>query len=316
MNKGNGDKVMKKIYNSVAELVGKTPMIKLGRLAKKHKVKAHILAKCEFFNPAFSVKDRVALRMLEEAAKKNTITKETVFVEATSGNTGIGLAAMCAAKGYKLVIAMPENMTKERIMLMRHFGAEVILTPAEDGMKGAIAKAEILAEKNPNVILLKQFENEANPDAHRFGTSIEIIEDTNGEVDAFVSAVGTSGTLTGVASTLKTYNPDLFVAAVEPAASSVLNGGQAGAHRIPGIGAGFVPKFYDKNLVDEVFDIADEEALSMSREVGATEGLSVGISAGAALAAALKLGKREEMTGKNIVVILPDSVERYLSMLD
>lgn len=307
---------MKKIYNSVAELVGKTPMIKLGRLAKKHKVKAHILAKCEFFNPAFSVKDRVALRMLEEAAKKNTITKETVFVEATSGNTGIGLAAMCAAKGYKLVIAMPENMTKERIMLMRHFGAEVILTPAEDGMKGAIAKAEILAEKNPNVILLKQFENEANPDAHRFGTSIEIIEDTNGEVDAFVSAVGTSGTLTGVASTLKTYNPDLFVAAVEPAASSVLNGGQAGAHRIPGIGAGFVPKFYDKNLVDEVFDIADEEALSMSREVGATEGLSVGISAGAALAAALKLGKREEMTGKNIVVILPDSVERYLSMLN
>lgn len=307
---------MKKIYNSVAELVGKTPLIKLGRLAKKHKVKAHILAKCEFFNPAFSVKDRVALRMLEEAAKKNTITKETVFVEATSGNTGIGLAAMCAAKGYKLVIAMPENMTKERIMLMRHFGAEVILTPAEDGMKGAIAKAEILAEKNPNVILLKQFENEANPDAHRFGTSIEIIEDTNGEVDAFVSAVGTSGTLTGVASTLKTYNPDLFVAAVEPAASPVLNGGQAGAHRIPGIGAGFVPKFYDKNLVDEVFDIADEEALAMSREVGATEGLSVGISAGAALAAALKLGKREEMAGKNIVVILPDSVERYLSMLN
>lgn len=316
MNKGNGDKVMKKIYNSVAELVGKTPMIKLGKLAKKHKVKAHILAKCEFFNPAFSVKDRVALRMLEEAAKKNTITKETVFVEATSGNTGIGLAAMCAAKGYKLVIAMPENMTKERIMLMRHFGAEVILTPAEDGMKGAIAKAEILAEKNPNVILLKQFENEANPDAHRFGTSIEIIEDTNGEVDAFISAVGTSGMLTGVASTLKTYNPDLFVAAVEPAASPVLNGGQAGAHRIPGIGAGFVPKFYDKNLVDEVFDIADEEALAMSREVGATEGLSVGISAGAALAAALKLGKREEMAGKNIVVILPDSVERYLSMLN
>lgn len=307
---------MKKIYNSVAELVGKTPLVKLGRLAKKHKVKAHILAKCEFFNPAFSVKDRAALRMLEEAAKKYTITKETVFVEATSGNTGIGLAAMCAAKGYKLVIAMPENMTKERIMLMRHFGAEVILTPAEDGMKGAIAKTEILAEKNPNVILLKQFENEANPDAHRFGTSIEIIEDTNGEVDALVSAVGTSGTLTGIASTLKTYNPDLFVAAVEPADSPVLNGGKAGAHRIPGIGAGFVPKFYDKNLVDEVFDITNEEALTMSREAGATEGLSVGLSAGAALAAAVKLGRREEMAGKNIVVILPDSVERYLSMLD
>ncbi len=307
---------MKKIYNSVTELVGKTPLIKLSRLAKKHKVKAHILAKCEFFNPAFSVKDRVALKMLEEAAKKYSITKDTVFVEATSGNTGIGLAAMCAAKGYKLVIAMPENMTKERILLMRHFGAEVILTPAEDGMKGAIAKAEILAEKNPNVILLKQFENEANPDAHRLGTCIEIIEDTNGDVDAFVSAVGTSGTLTGVASALKTYNPDLFVAAAEPLSSPVLNGGEPGAHLIPGIGAGFVPKFYDKNLVDEVFDISNEEALSMSKEVGALEGLSVGLSAGAALSAAIKLGKREEMFGKNIVVILPDSVERYLSMID
>lgn len=305
---------MKKIYNSITELVGKTPLVKLSRLAKKCKVKAHILAKCEFFNPLFSVKDRVALNMLEKAAQKYKITDETVFVEATSGNTGIGLAGICAAKGYKLVITMPENMTKERIMLMRHFGAEVILTPAEDGMKGAIAKADLLAEKNPNVILLRQFANEANPDAHRFGTSIEIIEDTGGEVDVLVSAVGTSGTLTGVASTLKTYNPDLYVVAVEPSASPVLNGGQPGPHKIPGIGAGFVPEFYDKSLVNEVIDISNEEAMAMSNQVGILEGLSVGLSAGAALCAAVKIGQRPEFKGKNIVVIIPDSVERYLSM--
>ncbi len=307
---------MKKIYNSVTELVGKTPLVKLSRLAKKNKVKANILAKCEFFNPLFSVKDRVALNMLEKAAEKYKITDETVFVEATSGNTGIGLAGICAAKGYKLVITMPENMTKERIMLMRHFGAEVILTPAEDGMKGAIAKADMLAEKNPNVILLRQFANEANPAAHRFGTSIEIIEDTGGEVDVFVSAVGTSGTLTGTVSTLKTCNPDLYVIAVEPASSPVLNGGKAGAHKIPGIGAGFVPEFYDKSLVNEVMDITDDEALAMSRQAGMTEGLSVGLSAGAALCAAVKAGQRPEFKGKNIVVIIPDSVDKYLSMMN
>ena len=307
---------MKKIYNSVTELVGKTPLVKLSRLAKKNKVKAHLLAKCEFFNPLFSVKDRVALNMLEKAAEKYKITDETVFVEATSGNTGIGLAGICAAKGYKLVITMPENMTKERIMLMRHFGAEVILTPAEDGMKGAIAKADLLAEKNPNVILLRQFANEANPAAHRFGTSIEIIEDTGGEVDVFVCAVGTSGTLTGTVSTLKTCNPDLYVVAVEPASSPVLNGGQPGAHKIPGIGAGFVPEFYDKSLVNEVMDITDDEALAMSRQAGMTEGLSVGLSAGAALCAAVKVGQRPEFRGKNIVVIIPDSVDKYLSMMN
>lgn len=306
---------MGKIYNSVTELVGKTPLVRLSKLGKKHKVKARILAKCEFLNPLFSVKDRVALNMLKKAEEKHKITEDTVFIEATSGNTGIGLAAMCAAKGYKLVITMPENMTKERIMLMRHFGAEVILTPAEDGMRGALAKAEMLMEKNPNVIMLKQFANEANPDAHRLGTSIEIMEDTKGEVDAIVSAVGTSGTLTGLASTLKTCNPDLYVVAVEPSASPVLNGGQPGPHKIPGIGAGFVPEFYDKNLVDEVFDITNEEALEMSREVASLEGLSIGLSAGAAVCAAVKLGMRPEFRGKNIVVILPDSIERYLSML-
>lgn len=306
---------MKKIYNSVAELVGKTPMVRLSRLAKKHKVKAHLLAKCEFLNPLGSVKDRVALKMIEKAEENKQVNNDTVFVEATSGNTGIGLAGICAAKGYKLVITMPENMTKERIMLMEHFGAEVILTPAEDGMKGAIAKADMLAQKNPNVILLRQFENEANPDAHRFGTSIEILEDTGGDVDILVSAVGTSGTLTGIASTLKTNNPDLYVVAVEPAASPVLNGGQSGPHKIPGIGANFVPPFYDKSLVSEVVDISNEEALEMSNEVGALEGLSAGISAGAALAAAVKIGQRPEFKGKNIVVIIPDGVDKYLSMM-
>lgn len=306
---------MKKIYNSVTELVGKTPMLQLSRLPKHFHVKAHLLAKCEFLNPLFSIKDRVALNMIEQAEKTHKITDETVFVEATSGNTGIGLAGICAAKGYKLVITMPENMTKERIMLMRHFGAEVILTPAEDGMQGAIAKADMLAEKNENVILLRQFSNQANPDAHRFTTSIEIIEDTAGEVDAFVCSVGTSGTLTGIASTLRTYNPDLHVVAVEPASSAVLNGGQAGAHKIPGIGAGFVPEFYDKSLVNEVMDITDEDAEFFSKQLGMLEGVSAGLSAGAAVAAAVKLGQRPEMKGKNIVIILPDSVERYLSML-
>lgn len=306
---------MKNIYNSVAELVGKTPMVRLSKLAKKHKVKAHLLAKCEFLNPLGSVKDRIALKMIEKAEENKQINNDTVFVEATSGNTGIGLAGICAAKGYKLVITMPENMTKERIMLMEHFGAEVILTPAEDGMKGAIAKADMLAQKNPNVILLRQFENEANPDAHRFGTSIEILEDTGGDVDVLVSAVGTSGTLTGIASTLKTNNPDLYVVAVEPAASPVLNGGQPGPHKIPGIGANFVPPFYDKSLVSEVVDVSNEEALEMSNEVGALEGLSAGISAGAALVAAVKIGQRPEFKGKNIVVIIPDGVDKYLSMM-
>ena len=305
---------MTKIYNSVAELVGKTPMLKLSKLAKAHKVKANLLAKCEFYNPAFSIKDRVALKMIENAEKSGKLTDETVFVEATSGNTGIGLAAICAAKGYKLVITMPENMSKERILLMRHFGAEVILTPAEDGMNGAIAKADMLAEKNPNVLLLSQFTNEANPDAHRFSTSIEIFEDTGGAVDVLVATVGTSGTLTGIASTLRSYNPDLYVVAVEPKSSPVLNGGEAGPHKIPGIGAGFVPKFYDKKLVNEVIDVTDEDALLAAKEVAKIEGLPVGISAGAALSAALEIAKREEFKGKNIVIILPDAVERYLSL--
>ncbi len=305
---------MKKIYNSVTEMVGHTPLLKLNKLAKKYQVKANLLAKCEFYNPLFSVKDRIAVSMLNKAEKSGKVNENTVFVEATSGNTGIALAALCAAKDYKLVIIMPENMTQERIKLMRHFGAEVILTPAEDGMKGSITKANLLAEKNPNVILLRQFENEANPDAHRLGTSMEIMEDTGGEVDCLISAVGTSGTLTGIASALKTCNPDLYVVAVEPSESPVLNGGKAGPHRIPGIGAGFIPTFYDSNLVNEVVDIASDDAIEMAKTVAKTEGLPIGLSSGAALAAAVKVGQRPEMEGKNIVIILASAVERYLSL--
>ncbi len=306
---------MKKIYHSITEMVGRTPLLELGNVEKKHRLKAKIFAKCEFYNPLFSVKDRAALFMLEKAEKSGKISPQTVFLEATSGNTGIALAALCAAKGYKLVITMPENMTKERIAVMRHFGAEVILTPKEDGMKGAIVKAEMLAEKNPDVIMLKQFYNEANVDAHRFGTSIEILEDTGGEVDVLVCAVGTSGTLSGIAATLKTSNPDLYVVAVEPKSSPVLNGGQAGPHDIPGIGAGFVPPLYDAALVDEVMDIEDEQAWKTAAEAASLEGIPAGISGGAALNAAVSVAGRPEMRGKNIVVILPDSINNYLSRL-
>jgi len=304
---------MGKIYASVSELVGHTPLVKLSRLAAKYKVKAHILGKCECYNPAFSVKDRVALNMLEKIPAER-LTPQTVLVEATSGNTGIGLAAMCAAKGYKLVLIMPENMSSERIKLMRHFGAEVILTPAEEGMSGAVKKAEILAEKNPQVIVLKQFENEANPQAHTFGTAMELMEDTGGEIDAVVCGVGTSGTLTGLATALKSCNPDLYVVAVEPAESPVLKGGKAGLHGIGGIGANFVPPFYRPEMVDEVMDISSEEAFKTAAACARLEGLAVGVSAGAALRAALELGKRPEMHQKNIVVILPDAIERYLSL--
>ncbi len=306
---------MNKIFDSVAEMVGHTPLLRLHKWEQSHHLRAALIAKCEFYNPLFSVKDRAALKMIEKAEAERKITKDTVFVEATSGNTGIALAAMCAAKGYKLVILMPENMSFERIALMRHFGAEVILTPKEEGMKGALAKAHVLREKNPQVIMFEQFENPANVDAHRFGTSLEILDATQGKIDVLVSAVGTSGTLTGIAATLKSNNPDLFVAAVEPAASPVLNGGPAGAHDIPGIGAGFVPPLYDSELVSEVVDITDDEAWKTAAEVAAVEGLPAGISAGAALCAATKLAQRPSFEGKNIVVILPDAIGNYLSRL-
>lgn len=306
---------MKKIYDSVTEMVGNTPLLRLHRWEEKHHLKAQILAKCEFYNPLFSVKDRAALKMIEKAEAEGKVSKDTIFVEATSGNTGIALAAMCAAKGFKLVITMPENMSRERVVLMRHFGAEVILTPKEDGMRGALAKADLLREKNPHVVMFEQFCNEANVDAHRFGTSMEIMEATQGEVDGLVSAVGTAGTLSGTAATLKTNNPDLYVAAVEPKSSPVLAGGEPGAHDIPGIGAGFVPPLYDGSLVNEVIDITNEEAWKTAAEVAVEEGLPAGISAGAALAAATRLAARPEFAGKNIVVILPDSINNYLSRL-
>ena len=304
---------MGKIFNGIDELVGNTPLVALHHIEKKLKLKAHIFGKCECYNPAFSVKDRIAKRMLAKVPPKQ-ITKNTVFVEATSGNTGIGLAALCASKGYKLVIIMPENSTKERIMLIRHFGAEVILTPAQDGMKGAVQKAHILQEKNKNVIILNQFENEANVEAHTLTTATEILSDTQGNIDALVAGVGTSGTLTGTARALKTCIPDLCVVAVEPKSSPLLSSGKAGPHKIPGIGANFVPPFFDKTLVDEIIPISNEDAVKGAEMSAKLEGLAVGISAGAALMAAVTLAKRPEMTGKNIVVIFPDLVERYLSM--
>ncbi|MDR1693796.1 MAG: cysteine synthase A [Lactobacillaceae bacterium] len=306
---------MNKIYNSIGELVGNTPMIKLERLSEELRLKGNILAKCEFYNPLFSVKDRVALGMIEAAEKSGRVNEETIFVEATSGNTGIALSAICASRGYKLVIIMPENMTRERVELVRHFGAEVILTPQEDGMEGSLKKAELLELRNPNVILLKQFTNEANPNAHRFGTSMEIMEQTGGDVDCLVSAVGTAGTISGIASTLRTTNPDLYVVAVEPKSSPVLSGGEPGPHKIPGIGAGFIPEFFDDGLVDETIDVRDEEAWDMLKLAAKIEGLPVGISSGAALFAACEVAKRDEMEGKNIVVILASAVERYLSLL-
>ncbi len=303
---------MEKIYNSITELVGHTPLLRLGKLTTKLRINAEILAKCEMYNPLFSVKDRIALAMIEAEEKKG-ISPETVFVEATSGNTGIGLAAMCAAKGYKLIIVMPENMSQERISLMRHLGAEVILTPKEDGMSGAIHKAEMLKERNPNVVILSQFQNEANPNAHRMGTAVEILEDTGGDFDVLVAGVGTSGTLTGIASVLKTYNQDLYVAAVEPESSAVLSGEEKGVHKIQGIGAGFVPPFYDKNLVNEVVKVDSDKAIDTAKLVAKTEGLPIGISAGAAVAGALELARRDEFKNKRFIVILPDSVDRYLS---
>ncbi len=304
---------MEKIYESVTDLVGKTPLVKLKNLAKMHKVKANLLAKCEFFNPTFSLKDRAALNMLEKVPFTK-INKDTVFVEATSGNMGISLAAICAAKGYKLVIIMPENMSEERIKLIRHFGAEVILTPAEEGMKGAVQKAQILAQKNKNVIMLKQFENPANPEAHTFSTAVELLEQTGTNIDALVCGVGTSGTLTGIAKALKSCLPDLHIVAVEPKESQVLKGENSASHNIAGIGANFIPPFFDKSFIDEIIPVASSDAINMAKETAKVEGLGVGISAGAVIFAAIQLSKRPNMNNKNIVVILPDAIERYLSL--
>ena len=303
---------MSKVYDSIEELTGNTPLVRMKRIMQKFDLECNILAKCEFYNPFFSIKDRVAKNMLDKAPFSQ-IDENTVFIEATSGNTGIALAGFCACRGYKLVIVMPENMSREKIALIRHFGAEVMLTPAEEGMAGAIKKVEILKQRANNLIEFQQFRNPANVEAHQLTTSVEILEDTDGKTDAIVCGVGTAGTISGIASTLKSCIPDLYVRAVEPEESAVLSGGKKGSHQIGGIGAGFIPPLYRQELVNDVFKVSSHKALEMCQIVAQTEGLPIGISAAAAVCGAIDLAGKPEMKEKNIVVILPDSIERYLS---
>lgn len=303
-----------KIYDTLLDTVGGTPLVRLSRFAEENGVEAELLAKLEFFNPLASVKDRIGKGMIEamEASGKAT-PGETVLVEPTSGNTGIALAFAAAAKGYRLILTMPESMSMERRKMLRLLGAELELTPAAKGMKGAIARAEELIAELPDALMPQQFHNEANPESHRTGTAEEIWNDTDGNVDVLISGVGTGGTITGVAQILKQKNKDFYAVAVEPEDSPVLSGGQPGPHKIQGIGAGFVPEVLDTEVIDEVVRIANETAFSTARAVAKTEGVPVGISSGAALAAAIEVGKRPEMKGKRIVVVLASFAERYLS---
>ena len=301
------------IYDSIVETVGATPLVRLHRLAAEHGAKADVLAKCEFFNPLASVKDRIGAAMIEAAERAGKIRPDTVLVEPTSGNTGIALAFVCAAKGYRLILTMPDSMSIERRRMLKLLGAELELTPAAQGMRGAIAKAEEIARGLPDAFMPQQFQNPANPEIHRRTTAEEIWKDTGGAVDVVVSGVGTGGTLTGVGSVLKPRRPGLRMVAVEPEDSAVLSGGPPGAHRIQGIGAGFIPDILDTSLIDEVIRIGNETAIATARQAARLEALAVGISAGAALAAALEIGARAEMAGKTIVAILPDHAERYLS---
>ena len=300
------------IYNSITELIGGTPLLRLNRYEKSRALKAEIIAKLEYFNPAGSVKDRVALNMVLDAEEKGLLKAGGTIIEPTSGNTGIGLALVCAARGYKLILTMPETMSEERRRLIRAYGAEIVLTPGAEGMSGAIKKAEELKNSVEGSILAGQFENPANPEAHRKTTAQEILKDA-GKVDFFVAGVGTGGTITGVGSVFKEHFPDVKIIAVEPAASPVLSKGVAGKHGIQGIGAGFVPKALDTSVYDEVITVTDEEALSEGRFLARTEAFLTGISSGAALFAARKVAEREENAGKRIIVLLPDSGDRYLS---
>ena len=302
-----------RIYNSITETIGDTPIVRLDRLARKHGVEASILAKLEFFNPLASVKDRIGVSMIEALEKEGRIGPDTVLIEPTSGNTGIALAFVAAAKGYRLILVMPESMSIERRKMFALLGAELVLTEAAKGMKGAIARAQELQAATPGAIIPQQFENPANPAIHRRTTAEEIWNDTDGKVDVFVSGVGTGGTLTGAGGVLKSRNPALRIVAVEPADSPVLSGGQPGPHKIQGIGAGFVPPILDTTLIDEIVKVSNDLALSTARELARTEGLPGGISSGAAVAAALEVGKRPENKGKTIVVIIPSFAERYLS---
>lgn len=304
---------MSKIYTSADRLIGKTPLLELTHIEKKYGLKAKVLAKLEYFNPAGSVKDRVAKKMLDDAEAAGKLTPESVIIEPTSGNTGIGLASVAAARGYRIIIVMPETMSVERRQLMKAYGAELVLTDGTKGMKGAIEKADELAKEIPNSLIPGQFVNPSNPKAHYETTGPEIFEDTDGEVDIFVAGVGTGGTVTGIGEYLKEKKPSVKIVAVEPESSPVLSKGVAGAHKIQGIGAGFVPEVLDTKVYDEIIPVSNEAAFETGRLIGRSEGVLVGISSGAATYAAVELAKRPENAGKTIVVLLPDTGDRYLS---
>ena len=304
---------MSKIYTSADQLIGKTPLLELTHIEKKYGLKAKVLAKLEYFNPAGSVKDRIARKMLDDAEAAGKLTPDSVIIEPTSGNTGIGLASVAAARGYRIIIVMPETMSVERRQLMKAYGAELVLTEGAKGMKGAIAKADELAKEIPNSFVPGQFVNPSNPKAHYETTGPEIFEDTDGEVDIFVAGVGTGGTITGVGEYLKDKKPGVKIVAVEPETSAVLSTGVAGAHKIQGIGAGFVPDVLDTKVYDEIIPVSNEAAFEAGKLIGKSEGVLVGISSGAAAYAAIELAKRPENEGKTIVVLLPDTGDRYLS---
>jgi cysteine synthase A len=302
---------MARLFKDITETIGRTPLVRLNRVTEG--IDAEIYGKCEFFNPLSSVKDRIGVNMLDVAEKAGRIDEHTVIIEPTSGNTGIALAFVCAARGYRLILTMPDSMSLERRKLLRFLGAELVLTPAAEGMTGSIRKAEDLARQHPKAFIPQQFQNPANPDIHRRTTAVEIWEDTDGTVDILISGVGTGGTITGVSEVIKRRKPSFRTVAVEPRSSNVLSGGQPGRHGIQGIGAGFVPAILNTEIVDEIITVGDDDALAMARRVGREEGIPCGISSGAAVWAALQVGARRENAGKLIVVILPSSAERYLS---
>ena len=304
---------MSKIAKQITELIGRTPLVELAKVSKQNGLDTPIIAKVEFFNPGGSVKDRIAFAMIEDAEKKGILKPGATIIEPTSGNTGVGLALVSAVKGYKLILTMPETMSVERRNLVKAYGAEVRLTPGQDGMPGAIRAAEELRDSIPNAVILEQFENPANPQRHYDTTGVEIWEDTDGQVDIFVAGVGTGGTISGIGKRLKEKNPNIRIIAVEPASSPVLNGGKSGPQKIQGIGAGFIPNTYNAQVIDEVFDVDNDDAIRTGRLLAQQEGLLVGISSGAAVFAAIQIAKRPENKGKKIVVLLPDTGERYLT---